>query len=216
MMGFHENLVALNCMIDGLCKAGHIDRAMELYKSMETKDSVTYTSLVHNLCRAGRFRCASKLMMKCLKDGKKILRATKRAVLAGLRSSGYTDEAKKLQWKIQHHAKAPALVIFLNISCLGLVTCSTKHRIVIVKSNGESELEWFCRCLRGKDYSNKQIVAMFMNDWPSPETFLKCNWLALLGAVWIELRITTPGRHLMVTQERNTIAMIPEQGKNDG
>ncbi|TQE04492.1 hypothetical protein C1H46_009908 [Malus baccata] len=101
MIGFRENLVAFNCMIDGLCKAGQIDRAMDLYKSMETKDSFTYTSLVHNLCKAGRFRCASKLMMKCLRDGKKILKATQRAVLDGLRSTGYTDEARKLRWKIQ-------------------------------------------------------------------------------------------------------------------
>ncbi|CAN6720116.1 unnamed protein product [Malus baccata var. baccata] len=89
-MGFRENLVALNCMIDGLCKAGQIDRAMEMYKSMETKDSFTYTSLVHNLCKAARFRY-----------GKKILRATQRAVLDGLRSTGYTDEPRKRRWKIQ-------------------------------------------------------------------------------------------------------------------
>ncbi|CAB4278703.1 unnamed protein product [Prunus armeniaca] len=101
MMGFHENLVALNCMIDGLCKAGQIDRAMELYKSMETKDSFTYTSLVHNLCKAGRFRLASKLMMKCLRHGKKIPKATQRAVFDGLYSSGFTDEARKLWWKIR-------------------------------------------------------------------------------------------------------------------
>lgn len=123
-----------------------------------------------------------------------------------------------------------------------------------------------------RHYSNKQIVVVFMNDWPSPETFLKvscqsgwflhfmgslwvsvliptgliislifgdsfdrfpltfevterppalcffllfsyfgntfwnlcyfwqCNWLALLGAVWIELRITTPERQTCVLQ----------------
>lgn len=99
-MGFDSNLVALNCMIDGLCKAGQIDCAMKLFESMEIKDSFTYTSLVHNLCRARRFRSASKLLLSCLKNGMKILKSTQRAVLDGLRNSGYTSEARKLKSKI--------------------------------------------------------------------------------------------------------------------
>nr|XP_048328753.1 putative pentatricopeptide repeat-containing protein At4g17915 isoform X2 [Ziziphus jujuba var. spinosa] len=99
-LGF-SNLAALNCLIDGLCKHGRIDQAMELFEAMEIKDSITYTSLVHNLCKARRFLCASKLMLTCFRGGMRVLRCTQRAVLDGLRNSGFRNEARKLQSKIQ-------------------------------------------------------------------------------------------------------------------
>ncbi|KAL0552213.1 hypothetical protein IC582_011319 [Cucumis melo] len=38
--GFASN-VALNCLIDRLCKAGQINRAIRLFESMEARDSFT-------------------------------------------------------------------------------------------------------------------------------------------------------------------------------
>ncbi|KAH7842776.1 hypothetical protein Vadar_009133 [Vaccinium darrowii] len=101
VMGFDSNLVAFNCLLDGLCKAGQVDYAMKVFKSMELKDSFTYSSLVHNLCKARRFHSASKLLLSCLRSGVKILRSAQRAVLLGLSSSGYSREASKLRSKIR-------------------------------------------------------------------------------------------------------------------
>ena len=82
-LGFGSNLVAFNCFLDGLGKAGHIDHALRLFEVMEVKDSFTYTIVVHNLCRARRFLCASKVLVSCLKCGYQVLRATQRAVIVG-------------------------------------------------------------------------------------------------------------------------------------
>jgi len=100
-LGFGYNLVAFNCMLDGLGKAGHIDHALKLFEMMEVKDSFTYTILVHNLCKAGSFLSASKVLVSCLKCGYQVLRATQRAVLDGLRSIGFTNEERKLRKRIR-------------------------------------------------------------------------------------------------------------------
>ncbi|MED6123463.1 hypothetical protein PIB30_049353 [Stylosanthes scabra] len=100
-LGFGYNLVALNCILDGLGKAGQIDHAMKFFESMEVKDSFTYTIQVQNLCRARRFLCASKIMVLCINSGFRILRATQRAVINGLCSIGYTNEARKLKLKLR-------------------------------------------------------------------------------------------------------------------
>ncbi|XP_052113772.1 putative pentatricopeptide repeat-containing protein At4g17915 [Arachis duranensis] len=100
-LGFGYNLVAHNCILHGLGKAGHIDHAMKWFESMEVKDSFTYTIIVHNLCRARRFLCASKIMVLCLNSGFRILRATQRAVIDGLCSIGYTNEVRKLKLKLR-------------------------------------------------------------------------------------------------------------------
>ena len=100
-LGFGSNLVAFNCFLDGLGKAGHIDHALRLFEVMEVKDSFTYTIVVHNLCRARRFLCASKVLVSCLKCGYQVLRATQRAVIVGLRSIGYANEARKVKLTIR-------------------------------------------------------------------------------------------------------------------
>ncbi|KAK7313858.1 hypothetical protein VNO77_39060 [Canavalia gladiata] len=89
------NLVAFNCMLDGLGKVGHIDHAMKLFEEMEIKDSFTYTILVHNLFRTGRFLYASKMLVSCLTCGCHGLRTTQRAVI-DLLSVGFANETRKL------------------------------------------------------------------------------------------------------------------------
>ncbi|CAL5207734.1 unnamed protein product [Lathyrus oleraceus] len=100
-LGFGFNLVAFNCMLDCLGKAGHIDQAVKVFDSMEVKDSFTYTILVHNLCRAKKFLFASKLLVACLKSGFQILRATQRVVINGLCTAGFVNEARKVKSKIR-------------------------------------------------------------------------------------------------------------------
>ncbi|MBA0697203.1 hypothetical protein Goari_003695, partial [Gossypium aridum] len=101
MMGFDSNLVAYNCLVDGLCKVGQINDAIKVYKSMEVRDSFTYSSLVYNLCRDRRYHSAAKLLLSCLRSGMKILKSAQRAVLLGLRYSGFPREAKRLKSKIR-------------------------------------------------------------------------------------------------------------------
>ena len=100
-MGFDSTLVAQNCVIDGLCKVGQLDHAIKMFASMEVKDSFTYSSMVHNLCKARRYRHASRLLLACLRGGMKILRANQRSVIDGLCYSGYTSEARRLKSKIR-------------------------------------------------------------------------------------------------------------------
>ncbi|KAL5763075.1 hypothetical protein ACOSP7_019339 [Xanthoceras sorbifolium] len=96
MKGFDSKFVAYNCVVDGLGKADQIDHAMEMFKSMERKDTFTYSSVIHNLCKARRYSCASKLLLSCLRNGLKLLDSAQQAVINGLFSSGFPCEAKRL------------------------------------------------------------------------------------------------------------------------
>ncbi|KAL3509111.1 hypothetical protein ACH5RR_028512 [Cinchona calisaya] len=100
MMGFGTNLVVFDCFIDGLCKLGQVDYAMQVFESLKLKDEFTYSSMVGGLCRVGRFHLAAKQLQSCIESGMRIIRSDKRAVICGLRSLGFHDEAKKLQSKI--------------------------------------------------------------------------------------------------------------------
>ncbi|KAL3499969.1 hypothetical protein ACH5RR_039062 [Cinchona calisaya] len=101
MMSIGTNLVAFNCFIDGLCKLGQVDHAMQVFESLKVKDEFTYSSLVRGLCKGGRFHLPAKLLQSCIKSGMRILRSDQKAVICGLRSSGFSHEAKKLQTKIR-------------------------------------------------------------------------------------------------------------------
>ncbi|PIN08875.1 hypothetical protein CDL12_18548 [Handroanthus impetiginosus] len=99
MMGF-DCLVAHNCFITGLCKVGLLDYALQVFKSMDTKDSFTYSTLVHNLCRAKRYRLAAGLLLSCIKAGMIPLGADQRAVIAGLARISSPRDAKRFKNKI--------------------------------------------------------------------------------------------------------------------
>ncbi|CAN1337253.1 Putative pentatricopeptide repeat-containing protein At4g17915 [Linum perenne] len=102
MMGFDSTLAATNSVIDKLTKVGNYDHAMKMFESMEVRDSFTYSSLVYNLSKARRFRCASELLLSCARKGMKILPAAKRAVLDGLQSAGFQADARRLREKIRY------------------------------------------------------------------------------------------------------------------
>ncbi|CAA0839058.1 Pentatricopeptide repeat-containing protein [Striga hermonthica] len=70
-------LVASNCFIDGLCKFGHLDYALKVFNSMDVKDSCTYSSLIHTLCRKQRCRQAGELLLSCIEAGMEILLGTR-------------------------------------------------------------------------------------------------------------------------------------------
>ncbi|TVU01402.1 hypothetical protein EJB05_53171, partial [Eragrostis curvula] len=58
----------MNCLIDSLCKSHEVDEAIKLLHSMKLKDDFTYTSLVHGLCKVGRYHMASKILRICLRE----------------------------------------------------------------------------------------------------------------------------------------------------
>ncbi|XP_010495770.1 PREDICTED: pentatricopeptide repeat-containing protein At5g46680 [Camelina sativa] len=109
-MGTLPSVVTCNCMIDGLCKAGHVDRAMRLFASMEVRDEFTYTSVVHNLCKDGQLVCASKLLLSCYNKGMKIPSSARRAVLSGLRTTVSYQAARKTHFKIKAAIESNALM----------------------------------------------------------------------------------------------------------
>ncbi|KAK0572137.1 hypothetical protein LWI29_026674 [Acer saccharum] len=69
-MSFDSKLVAYNCVVDGLGKDGQIDNAMDMFKSMERKDTFTYSSVVHNLCKARSYRHLHKTRLRRLASAK--------------------------------------------------------------------------------------------------------------------------------------------------
>ncbi|KAG6743578.1 hypothetical protein POTOM_052277 [Populus tomentosa] len=101
VVGFNSNLVALYTMVDGWCKADWIDCALKIFDSMDIRDSFSHSSLIHNLCKDGRFRCASKLLLSCVRSGMSILPSTKHAVFDSLSRSGCQREAKRLESEIK-------------------------------------------------------------------------------------------------------------------
>ncbi|KAI3904625.1 hypothetical protein MKW98_014805 [Papaver atlanticum] len=99
--GQKTNSVAYNCVIDRFCKEGSLESAWKVFNEMDVKDSVTYTSLIHGLCKNQNFSLASKLILYCINDGVGVPRSANRAVLRGLRASGAKREEKDLKSKIR-------------------------------------------------------------------------------------------------------------------
>ena len=97
MMGMQSNVVAYNCLIDALCKSHEVDAAIRVLHSMKLKDDFTYTSLVHGLCKVGRYHMASKFLRICLHEGNNVLASAKRAVISGLRSAGFKNDLRKVR-----------------------------------------------------------------------------------------------------------------------
>ncbi|KAK1386040.1 Pentatricopeptide repeat protein [Heracleum sosnowskyi] len=68
------NVVTFTTMIDGLCKTGHTDMALSLFRFMEKSDcepdTVTYNAIVNSLCKRGLVDDAlnlhSRMMEKCI------------------------------------------------------------------------------------------------------------------------------------------------------
>jgi hypothetical protein len=52
--------------------------------------------LIDALCKAGKYRLASRFVLSCLREGNSILKSAQRAVISGLRSLGYKRDVNKL------------------------------------------------------------------------------------------------------------------------
>ncbi|KAL7146022.1 hypothetical protein ABFS83_06G013400 [Erythranthe nasuta] len=96
-----DSLVTSNCFIDSLCKFGHLEYALQVFHSMVVKDSFTYSSMVHNLCRARKYRLASQILLSCIKAGFKTLKSDRRAVVKGLSLTGSKKDVMRHKLRIQ-------------------------------------------------------------------------------------------------------------------
>ncbi|KAK2982812.1 hypothetical protein RJ640_021302 [Escallonia rubra] len=58
----------LNCVINGLCKAGELRTALELFSGLPQKGLVptvaTYSMMIHGLCKGGQLERASYLVIE--------------------------------------------------------------------------------------------------------------------------------------------------------
>ncbi|XP_074325663.1 uncharacterized protein LOC141663752 isoform X2 [Apium graveolens] len=67
------NVVTFNTMIDGLCKTGHTDMALWLFRFMENSDckpnTVTYTAIINSFCKRGHVDDALNLHSEMMQKG---------------------------------------------------------------------------------------------------------------------------------------------------
>ncbi|CAM8907125.1 unnamed protein product [Rhodiola kirilowii] len=96
--------ICYNTLIDGLCKDGLIDRAMELFLEMKKKeispDVITYNIVIGGLCRAGKWEEAQAIFHEMFDQGLSPNIVTYRVLLKGLCSSGNSRIALNLHEQI--------------------------------------------------------------------------------------------------------------------
>jgi len=66
--GYTVGVVTYNALVNGFCVQGHIDSALELFRSMPCKpNTITYTTLLTGLCNAERLDDAAELVAEMLR-----------------------------------------------------------------------------------------------------------------------------------------------------
>ncbi|MED6145120.1 hypothetical protein PIB30_022118 [Stylosanthes scabra] len=101
---FQSDVITCNILLRGLCKAGMLEKAFNLFNTWIIKgkpvDAVTYNTLISALCKEGKLDEAFDLMIEM--EGKKLGpdRYTYTAIIGGLTHAGRTEEAKKFMEKL--------------------------------------------------------------------------------------------------------------------
>jgi pentatricopeptide repeat protein len=71
--GFSPDIVTYNSLINGLCKRGRIQEALNLFEKLQAEgiqpDSITYNTLICWLCREGAFDDACFLLYRGVENG---------------------------------------------------------------------------------------------------------------------------------------------------
>ncbi|KAK9085699.1 hypothetical protein Sjap_026110 [Stephania japonica] len=133
IMGFKSNLVACNSLIHGLCQAGRVRNAMKVLKKMEMKDSFTYTSMVQGLFL--------------------------RAVISGLRVSGYKRQAWKLMSEIRmasvyHYEGILLRIVAIIVPNYNHENVSSTTGVGDFRSKSKSEI---AKLLWSKDFDSRLV-----------------------------------------------------------
>lgn len=101
--GCSLNTVLYSSLVNGLCKSGDTERAMELVKEMEIGDddeirpnTVTYTSVVQRLCDEGRISEAMQILDRMESRGLSPNEVTANCLIGRLCKDGLVEEAREL------------------------------------------------------------------------------------------------------------------------
>ncbi|KAI4312323.1 hypothetical protein MLD38_037143 [Melastoma candidum] len=95
-----NNLVVYSTCVDGLCKEGRADEALELLGAITSKgilpNNVTYAAMIHGLCCQGRVEEALELLRVIRSKGILPNNVTYSTLIYGLCCQGKCDEARAL------------------------------------------------------------------------------------------------------------------------
>ncbi|KAA8515041.1 hypothetical protein F0562_018172 [Nyssa sinensis] len=109
VMRGHEclpNTVAYSALLDGVCRFGNVERALELLREMETEcgdcnpNVVTYTSTIQSFCEKGRSMEVLGILDQMVACGFAPNRVTIINLIKGLCIEGHVEEAYKLIDKV--------------------------------------------------------------------------------------------------------------------
>ncbi|CAM8907124.1 unnamed protein product [Rhodiola kirilowii] len=109
------NCICYNTLIDGLCKDGLIDRAMELFLEMKKEispDVITYTMVIDGLCRAGKLEEAQAMYGEMLHHGLEPSVVTFSVLINALAKMGKGKEARELFLQMIQSGKMPDVVTY--------------------------------------------------------------------------------------------------------
>ncbi|KAF3606401.1 hypothetical protein DY000_02045017 [Brassica cretica] len=101
--GVWPNVVSFNMMIDGACKVGDMEFALELLGKMRvmsggfvSPNDVTYNTVVNGFCKIGRLDLAERIRGEMVKSGVECNERTYGALVDAYGRRGSTDEALRL------------------------------------------------------------------------------------------------------------------------
>ena len=101
--GVWPNVVSFNMMIDGACKVGDMEFALELLGKMRvmsggfvSPNDVTYNTVVNGFCKIGRLDLAERIRCEMVKSGVECNERTYGALVDAYGRCGRSDEALRL------------------------------------------------------------------------------------------------------------------------
>ncbi|CAM8907128.1 unnamed protein product [Rhodiola kirilowii] len=111
--------ICYNTLIDGLCKDGLIDRAMELFLEMKKKeispDVITYNIVIGGLCRAGKWEEAQAMYGEMLHHGLEPSVVTFTVLINALGKMGKGKEARELFLVMIQTGQMPNVVTYTTL-----------------------------------------------------------------------------------------------------
>ncbi|KAF3601969.1 hypothetical protein F2Q69_00037168 [Brassica cretica] len=95
--GCDPDIVTLNILINGYCKAKRVDDGMTLFRNMKlVANTVTYNTLVQGFCRSGKLNVAKELFQEMVSEGAHPDIVTYGILLDGLCDNGELEKALEI------------------------------------------------------------------------------------------------------------------------
>ncbi|MED6110478.1 hypothetical protein PIB30_043310 [Stylosanthes scabra] len=110
------NTIMYNCLIDGFCKAGNIDKAHELFDQMNEEgvhpNVVTLNVMVNGMCRSGRVHCAVEFFNAMKGKGIKGNAATYTPLISAFYGVNNIDKAMQFLDEMLSSGCSPDAVVY--------------------------------------------------------------------------------------------------------